>query len=178
MSSSSSLSSYPPFNKNERIGNDADYNTQQSIQNTNYHNYNVANYVPNKSTNDIVYFASQNPSFLMNGYHRGAGLGSNVDMDSELLITTERKNQNIPLIDLRQRMFLTVPYLGRGSANVELESTLRHGDTVVKRESDSKLNTHYIKYYDEKQQDHVNKANYIADSNAQRIGLDSKQIIS
>lgn len=174
----SSNNSYSPFNKNERLGNDASYNTQQTIQNTNYHNYNVANYAPDKSTNDTVYFASQNPSFLMNGYHRGAGLGSNVDMDSELLITTERNNRNVPFIDLRQRMFLTVPYLGRGPLNVDLESTMRLGDTILKRESDTEVNAHYIQYYDEKQEKRVKKAQYIVDSNSDRIGVDSKLIIS
>jgi hypothetical protein len=163
------------LNNNERLSNDASYHTQQTIQNTSYHKYNMANYVPEKSINDI---ASQNPSFTMNGYSRGVGLGSNVDMDSELMIINGRNNHNIPLIDLRQRMFITVPYLGRGPMNVDLESTMRLGDTILKRESDTEVNAHYIQYYDEKQESRVKKAQYIVNSNSERIGLNSKAIIS
>jgi hypothetical protein len=160
------------FNKNERIGNDDSYLTQQTIQNTNYHNYTMNNYFPSKSNNH-VYFASQ-----QNGYHRGAGLGNNVQTDSELFIITERNNQNIPLLDLHQRMFLTVPYLGRGPFNVDLESTMRLGETVLKRDMADidETTVHYIQYYDEEQENKVKKANYIVDSNEKRIGLDSKQV--
>ena len=164
------------FNKSDRVGNDISYNTEHNIQNNKYSNYNLANYQPDQSTNDIIYFASQNPSFMINGYHRGGGLGDNVTINSQLCITNERNNRAKPATDLRQRMFLSVPYLGRGAGNTTIESKLQRGDSVTKKDNLHNTNTQYVSYIDDDQKKKIQNLDYIAKSNRDRVGENSRYI--
>jgi hypothetical protein len=169
-----SISSTYTFNHGDRIGADATYNTQQNIQNANHAKYNLANYHSDNLSQDIIYFASQNPSMIANGSHRGSGSGlgsKNVDVDSKLHLGVGRE-RSIERIDLRQRMFLTVPYLGRGAGNVPVETKLQWGDAVPKRQP-VRETTHeiYAIHPNDKMRSIMNKSEHISDK---RVGLNSR----
>lgn len=130
----SSISNYT-FNNFNRISNDTTDNTQQNIQNTKFANYTVSSFFSESITSDNMKFATQQPNVMINGTTYGTGLnGDIVDFDTLLNI---KKEQERPLekLSLNQRMFLTIPYLGRGSCDTDAESQLLQGENITEKKS-------------------------------------------
>lgn len=130
----SSISNYT-FNSFNRISNDMTDNTQQNIQNTKFANYTLSSYFSDSITNDNIKFATQQPNVMINGTTYGTGLnGDIIDYDSLLNL---KKKQSRPLdkLSLNQRMFLTIPYLGRGSCDTDAESQLLQGENITDKKS-------------------------------------------
>jgi hypothetical protein len=132
---------YYPFNNNDRISNDVADNTIQTSSNSQYMNYMLsgASDLELATSNNYINFAIEQPSVLFSGTVHGNGLnGSVVDNDSLLTI---KKTNDRPLekLQLNQRPFLTVPYLGRGSADPSLESQLQQGEIASDKKSVSTI---------------------------------------
>lgn len=164
------------FNKSDRLGSDASYNTQHSIQNTKFANYNLASYQSEDITPDIMYFASQTPAMIVSGSSRGSGLtGSIINVDSSLRIDAAKQNKLMENIDLRQRMFMSVPYLGRGAGDIPVETKLQRGDSESKRPSltDTSI-TGYVIYPNEKMQEMNDNAVHLENSNQDRVGINAR----
>jgi len=127
------------FNGMSRIGNDECYIDQTSIQNTatcNYLllNYNLADCTMSKTTQ----LATSQPCVNYHGgFNLGAG-GCNVDDSTRLLVGDSKPNPKCK-IDLYQRQFLTVPYLGRGSVDPVLETQIQTGQVITNKRSVTKL---------------------------------------
>lgn len=127
------------FNNMGRIGNDDTDRTQKTMLNTRYSNYMLSNYASDVATDSHVLFATQQPSVMFSGVAHGGGLsGSVIDNDSLLLI---KKKEDRPLerLQLMQRPFATVPYMGRGYGNPNVESQLQQGEMVTDRKSVSTI---------------------------------------
>ena len=127
------------FNKLNRIGSDSVDNTVQNVQNTKFANYMLSSYFSESLTDDTINFVSQQPTININGLVGGNGLnGQIVDSDSDLIINV---GQERPLekLQLMPRPFLTVPYLGRGSADTDLEGKLREGENIYEKKSVSTI---------------------------------------
>lgn len=123
------------FNNLGRIGADSTDKTQRNLANTRYTNYMLDNYYSHTLSDSHVTFATQQPSINFRGTCGGVGIpAAAIDYDSLLLIKNEQQRSFEPL-QLIQRPYLTVPYLGRGSANPVLESQLMHGESVSDRKS-------------------------------------------
>ena len=121
-----SISSYS-FNNMARLGADSTDQTQRNVSNTRFANYTLSNYFSQTLSDDHVNFAIQQPTMSFTGLANGTGLsGSAVDIDSMLNL---KKEDERPLekIQLFERPFLTIPYLGRGSCDPSLESQLQQG---------------------------------------------------
>lgn len=89
---------------------------------------------------------SQPGIFYNGGYGSGAG-GCNINDSSKLQIGTIQTHPRCR-IDLFQRPFATVPFLGRGSVNPVIESQIQQGETLVNKRSINTLSEHsYIKYH-------------------------------
>lgn len=167
-----SISSSYAFNHEDNIRSDATYNTQQNIQNTNFSKYNLANYHNDSLSQEVVYFTTQNPTMMANGTHRGSGLaGKSVDVESKLHYNIEQE-RSLEKLDLRQRMFITVPYLGRGAGDTTVESKLQWGESVPKRQT-AKETSHeiYSIYPNDKMRNIISKSEHIRD---QRVGSNSR----
>jgi len=67
------------------------------------------------------------------GYNSGAG-GCNIDDSSKLLIGTIQTHPRCR-IDLFQRPFATVPFLGRGSVDPIMEAQIQQGETITNKRS-------------------------------------------
>jgi hypothetical protein len=91
--------------------------------------------------------ATTQPGIMYNGgYNSGAG-GCNIDESSMLQIGTIQTNPRCR-IDLFQRPFATVPYLGRGSVNPVMEAQIQQGEQIVNKRSVNNLSEKsYIKYH-------------------------------
>ena len=113
----------------ERIGlNDS----QRNVANTKYSTYTTENYFSN-SSDTAVQFATQTPT--INFKNTLGGLpASAVDTDSLLLIG-KKQDRSLEKLELIQRPYLTIPYLGRGASNPALESILQQGERVSDKKS-------------------------------------------
>lgn len=121
-----------------RIGADEVDNTQRNIFNSRHSNYTLTNYFADSTADSHVSFATQYPTMMYNGLS-GVGLnGSLVDADSSLLLGAT-KGRSLERLSLKQRPFLTVPYLGKGSCDVLLESQMTQGENSRDRKSASTI---------------------------------------
>tara|TARA_Y100000816_G_C26108450_1_gene590271 strand:+ start:6233 stop:6799 length:567 start_codon:yes stop_codon:yes gene_type:complete len=121
-----------------RIGNDSCYLDQQGIQNVQACNYTLQNYFLDEcSMKKPIEFATQQPAVNYKGGYLGAG-GCNIDENSQLLHGTIQTKPKAK-VDLHERIFSTVPFLGRGSVNSVEESKLQQGERETNKRSVNKL---------------------------------------
>jgi hypothetical protein len=121
------------FNNMGRTDNDSTDKTQQNLSNTRYANYTT--FSLGGSTDSHMKFAMQQPGFIPNGLTFGSGLnGSVVDAESILKLKT-KEERPYDKLQLLQRPYATVPFLGRGFSNPVLESQLQQGEIIRGRPS-------------------------------------------
>jgi len=173
------------FNNMGRIGSDSVDNTQRNITNTRYANYMLNDHYNGLLSNSHVDFATLAPSINFRGTGGGSGLpGSVVDFDSLLLLKPEQQRE-FEKLQLHQRPFATVPYLGRGSSNPILESQLQQGETVRDMKSASTImDKSFVEYSNyplmDSVKDRVTNPNYSVEEAALdgwvRGGLPSREV--
>lgn len=123
------------FNNNGRIKSDNTNQTQATIHNTRFANHMLSDYFSENNSKQHVDFALRQPAMNFSGSSHGVGANPIVVHDeSKLLIKTEQTSPAEKL-QLFTRPFVTVPYLGRGSANPDLESELFLGEPVHEKKS-------------------------------------------
>lgn len=140
------FSSYK-FDNMTRINTDTCYLDQQSIQNTNNCNYRLQNFFANDcSMKTPINLATTQPGILYKGGHNlGAG-GCNVDVNSKLTIGSIQDNPK-HRIDLFHRPFSTIPYLGRGTVNPDIEFQIKQGDSFSNRKTQNNFGENsYLNY--------------------------------
>lgn len=130
------------FNRMDRIGDDGCFIDQRSIQNTASLNYSLQNYyIRDCDFRRPLMFATAQPAINISQQHMSPCA---VDASSQLLIggvQTAPKGH----IDLFPRPFVTVPYLGRGSVNTDMETRLMYGQNTISRgtNNDVRRQTYY-----------------------------------
>ena len=136
---SSTTSNYTFYNM-ARIENDNTTQTQESLQNERYADYTTTNYFSENATDSQIQFATQQPAVVPNSI-TGSGVGSEkIENECNLLLETENE-RNLGRLNLMQRPFLTVPYLGRGSVDPTLELQLKEGELNEQKKSTSTVMT-------------------------------------
>lgn len=136
------------FDNPSRIGLDNCNISQTDIQNVASCNYSTQNYFASDcSMKNPINLATTQPGIMYNGgYNSGAG-GCNIDQSSRLQIGTIQTHPRCR-IDLFQRPFATVPFLGRGSVNPVIEAQIQQGEQIVNKRSVNNLSEKsYIKYH-------------------------------
>ena len=134
------------FNQGTRIGNDMCDRSQQTIQNSLASTYMLNNYQSQCPNETAVEFATNHLDMNFTGSHQVGIGGCNIDKNTSLLHSSLSKPRC--KISLMQRPFSTVPYLGRGKANPEMESQIQQGELANNRKSitqSSELS--YINYH-------------------------------
>ena len=127
------------FNKNDRIGLDRVDNTQQNLQNTRFASHMLSNYFSETISTNEIQFASSQPTMVLNGLTNGNGLnGQIVDYDSMLSIQSKQERP-LEKLSLNQRPFVTIPYLGKGSVDPDMESQLLQGESVFEKKGVSTI---------------------------------------
>jgi hypothetical protein len=117
------------FNNSARIGGDYVDLSQQNIQNNRMLEAATANYFSNESNHDRILFMT-NAGLMANGQTGGNGLSS-VAVENETSLYWNTKNDKVSEdLMLKQRPFLTVPYLGRGSVDTNMESNIQRGEYI------------------------------------------------
>ena len=131
----STVSNYSFYNM-ARIENDDTTKTQHTLQNERFSDYTTTNYFSQNPSDSQIQFATEQPAVVPTGV-TGAGLsGDQVQGESSLLLENENA-RNLGRLNLMQRQFLTVPYLGRGSADPSLELQLLEGEPIGEKKSTS-----------------------------------------
>jgi hypothetical protein len=121
-----------------RIGADAVDNTQRNVYNTRFANYTLSNFFSENISDSHVNFATAQPNVMFTGVS-GVGVNSaGVDVDS-LLRLNRTKERHLEKLQLHERPFLTIPYLGKGSCNPVLESQLMQGEPSSDKKSVSTI---------------------------------------
>jgi hypothetical protein len=127
------------FNGFTRGWNDNDYIDQRTMQNTNGSNYLFQNYFAQDTTmKKPIHFALMQPNVFYKGSNGIGQNGYNIDENSQLTIgslQTQSRNR----IDLVQRPFVTVPYLGRGTVDPVMESQILQGEIYTNKKSYNQL---------------------------------------
>ena len=127
------------FNNMGRISLDSTDQSQRNVYNTRFANYTLSDYFSNVASDSHVKFAIQQPTVMFTGIANGTGLtGGLVDDESKVLYSAENGRTG-GRVDLFQRPFATVPYLGKGSCDPTLESQLQQGETVADKKSVSTI---------------------------------------
>jgi hypothetical protein len=127
------------FNNMGNLSSDVTDQSQKNIYNTRFANYTLSNYFSQTASDNHVNFAVQQPTLNFTGLALGDGLSANsVDVDTALLIKTEQERP-LEKLQLFERPFLSVPYLGRGSVDPALESQLLQGELVSDKKSVSTI---------------------------------------
>jgi len=121
------------FNKMTNINDDNCAITQTNIENAEASNYMLNNFFSACPMTKAINFATQQPNINFNGSHQVGINGCNIDQNSQLSHTPITKPPC--RLNLLQRPFVTVPYLGRGRCNIHLESLLREGEVIYNNKS-------------------------------------------
>lgn len=158
----SSTSSYF-FNNAGRIGADVTDQSQRNVYNTRFTNYTLSDYFSDKTTDSHVQFATKQPAVMFSGTTHGAGLHSSVVDDESILKLKVEQDHAVEKLQLFQRPFVTVPYLGRGSCDPALESQLLQGEMISDKKSASTIMDKSFSQYalyptDKKMEERVNNA--------------------
>jgi len=136
------------FDYMSRVGNDQCCIDQNSLQNSQACTYLLQNYFSKDcSMKNAKALATAQPCINYSGSH-GLGVGGcNVQTSSKLLLGGINCHPRCRM-DLYQRPFATVPFLGRGSVNPILESQIQQGEAITNKRSITKLTEQsYLKYH-------------------------------
>lgn len=128
---------YPyTFNNMTRSRAETIDRTRQTVMNNKFGNHVLTSYFSDNDRGDYEKVALMQPGVIFDGTSWSShGINANtVDIDSALIIKNHN-SRSLEKLSLQQRPFLTVPYLGRGSADTTLESQLRQGDIVGNKKS-------------------------------------------
>lgn len=154
----------------DRIEDDSTCETQRTMENTRYSNHMLSNYFSDVPSDAYVKFATSQPAIVPGGTYGGSGVGANVETDSYLLLKTEQE-RSLGRLNLLQRPYLTVPYLGRGSCDPTIESQLRFGESVSDKKSTSTIMSQSFMGYSlyptsDKMEQHVSDPKYTVEEAA------------
>lgn len=99
----------------------------------------MTSYFSESLTDDTINFASQQPTVNIYGLVGGNGLnGHIIDIDSDLIINVG-KERPLEKLQLMPRPFLTIPFLGKGSCDPNIESRLQQGENIYEKKSVSTI---------------------------------------
>ena len=139
------------FDNITRIGEDTCGLSQSNVQNTHAIDYRLQNYfLKDCDMSNPIHFATSQPNVNYTGMAGvGSGVGAGgcvVQQSSDLLIGSIQTNPKCRL-NLQQRPFLTVPFLGRGKGNPTVESGLQQGTMNENKKSvNPSSETSHLKY--------------------------------
>ena len=128
---------YPyTFNNMTRSRAETVDRSNQILMDNKFSDYVLTSYFSDNNRGDYEKVALAQPGVMFDGTSWSShGVNANtVDIDSALIIQN-KNSRSLEKLSLQQRPFMTVPYLGRGSADTTLESQLRQGDIVGNKKS-------------------------------------------
>lgn len=118
-----------------RIGMDASSLSETETQNVKNANYRLMNhFLSDCSMSKPMDLALSQPNMNYKGSNQVGMGGCNIDENSQLLLGSQLTHGS-EKITLNERTFRTVPYLGKGRGDVDLESQLTQGESLINKKS-------------------------------------------
>lgn len=109
--------------------------TRRDLDNTRFSNYILADYQLGTPSDYHVKFATSQPAVMFSGTNGGRGLNGDV-VDFESILTLKQQGERpLEKLQLFQRPFVTVPFLGKGRGDPEIESRLLQGEPTYEPKS-------------------------------------------
>ena len=155
----------------DRIEDDVTCETQRKIQNGRFSSLVLSNYFNENPSDKSIKFATSQPAIVPNGVNGGSSVGgANIEGENHLLLKTEQERA-LGRLNLLQRPYLTVPYLGRGSCDPNVETQLRFGEAVSDKKSVSTIMSQSFMGYtlyptDDEMQEHVSDPRFTVEEAA------------
>jgi hypothetical protein len=136
------------FNTMGRIGSDSCSQDINTIGNAQACSYLLQNYFTSDcNMSKAKQLATTQPGIIYSGSMGSDMCGSNIDDSSKLLIGSIQTNPKAR-IDLFQRPFATVPFLGRGAVDPTLESQIQQGEAITNKRTVTQLTEKsHLKYH-------------------------------
>lgn len=121
------------FDNTARIGNDSCDLTNRNKQNIESSNYMLENYSVYNPVSSAVNLATNQPNVFIHGSLNGGINRDNIDENTKLHFSklTNYGDRSV----YQERLFNTVPYLGKGPSNSLVESQLVMGDVTQNKKS-------------------------------------------
>lgn len=120
------------FNNLTGMKSDAIDKTQVEIQNTRFGDYLVTNHFSDNNSQGTVDFALSQPGFLIHNI-RPAPFA--IDDESKIFLEESQLDRPFEKLQLFQRPFATIPYMGRGGGDADIEFQLKQGELEDKHKS-------------------------------------------
>ena len=125
---------YPfTFDSLSRLGDDNVSIDQRNIQNMHNANHRLENFYPACPMNKAMDFALSQPNVFYKGGKEGGIKGCEIEANNDLKFT--HISRPACKLNLVTRPFVTVPYLGKGLGDPDLESKLFQGENAVNKKS-------------------------------------------
>ena len=121
------------FDNISRIGNDNCDLTNKNVENIQASNYMLENYNLYSPVNNAINLATNQPNVFLSGSCGGGINCNNIDDNTTLKFGLQTNPRGKTFA--QERLFATIPYLGKGPANVGLESQIKTGDVNVNKKS-------------------------------------------
>jgi len=125
------------FNNLSRIGNDSCDVSQRDIQNNSSSDYLLTNFKPECPMNSAVAFATSQPTINFTGSHQVGINGCNIDTNSKIFLSDLTRSKC--KLSLMERPYMTVPFLGKGNGDTDIESKLQCGELIDDKRTLSQL---------------------------------------
>jgi hypothetical protein len=118
-----------------RIGMDKCSLSETELQNVKGADYTLTNHFSSDcNMTKPMGLALSQPNMNYKGSNQVGMGGCNIDQNSQLLLGSQITHGS-EKITLNERMFRTVPYLGKGRGDIDLESQLSQGESLINKKS-------------------------------------------
>jgi len=127
------FSNTQPFNNISRIGNDECDMTNKNKQNNRSSEYVLENYTVYSPLNNSINLATNQPNVFFQGSPSG-GINSN-SIDENTALKFSQLARTPEKATYQERLFSTVPYLGKGPSNINVECDLTNANLNSNRKT-------------------------------------------
>ena len=125
-----------PFNNLHSINDDSSDKTQRGLLNSSHANYMLNNFMnQGLSINKSMELAMSQPYVFVKGGNSLSNGASNVD-DSTLLRSGEKDGRVPERLNLKPREFSTIPFMGRGKVDPDMETALLTSGSLPDKKSE------------------------------------------
>lgn len=172
------------FDNLSRIGDDLCGVNARDLQNNSFGSYITTNYFLGSSGSTVDFATKQPNVFFKGSVGTCCAGGDNISVDSKMKLGSEQINKRCKL-SLQQRPFATVPFLGRGPAQPDMESRIVQGSSVNdlksnKTVTERSFNDHSIMPLIPEIEETIQNPEYLVESSAAdgwiRGGLPSREL--
>jgi len=173
------------FNNSGNINDDSSDLTQSNVQSIQNANYMLSNNIYSNNTfGSAMHNALAQPYLFVRGNSGASNAGTNIE-DSNKLMIGQEQTRAFERLNIKPRMFNSIPFMGRGKVDSDVESAMLQSGPLPEKKSDVALseqdytalrNYPLIPSIEETIANPTNLVEEAADSGWQRGGMASRNL--